>query len=101
VAVLRIELQDGFDGDTVVCTLDGHEVARLSDVQSSLVTSLADVAEVEVPDEGPLTVSVTLPARGLQATARVEDPRTQRWVVARVVDGRLTAEPRSEQPGYL
>jgi hypothetical protein len=101
VAVLRIELQDGFDGDEVVCALDGREVARLSGVRSSLVTSLAAVAEVQAPDKGPVTVDVKLPARGLHATATVNDPTTQRWVVVRVVDGRLTAEARSEQPRYL
>jgi hypothetical protein len=101
VAVLRIELQDGFDGDEVVCTLDGREVARLPDVRSSLVTSLAEVAEIRAPDEGPVDVGVRLPARGLEATARVEDPTIQRWVVVRVVEDRLTAEVRSEQPGYL
>lgn len=101
MAVLRIELQDGFVGDEVACTLDGREVARLSDVRSSLVTSLAGVAEVPAPDRGPVAVGVTLAARGLQATATVEDPATQRWVVVRLVEGRLTAEARSEQPGYL
>lgn len=101
MAVLRVELQDGFDGDDVVCTLDGREVARLSGVRSSLVTSLAAVAELEAPDRGPIDVGVELPDRGLQTTVRVADPATQRWVVVRVVDGRLTAEARSEQPRYL
>ena len=101
MAVLRIELQDGFDDDEVVATLDGREVARLSSVRSSLVTSLADVAEVRAPDAGPVTVGVGLPGRGLEASARVDDPATQRWIAVRVVDGRLLVEPRSEQPGYL
>lgn len=101
MAVLRIELQDGFDVDEVVCTLDGREVARLAGVRSSLVTALADVAEVRAPDEGPVTVGVGLPARDLHATVTLDDPQTQRWVVVRVVEGRLTAEPRGEQPGYM
>jgi hypothetical protein len=101
VVVLRIELQDGFDDDEVVCTLDGREVGRLSGVQSSLVTSLADVIETQAPARGPVAVSVSLPARGLQATARLSDPARERWIVVRVIDGRLTVEPRTEQPGYL
>jgi hypothetical protein len=101
VALVRIELQDGFDGDEVVCTLGGREVARLPNVRSSLVTSLAEVAEIVVPDEGTADVGVRLPARGIEATATVEHPATQRWIVVRVVEGRLTAEVRSEQPGYL
>ncbi len=101
MAVLRIELQDGFNDDDVICTLDGREVARLSGVRSSLVTALADVIEVHVPPDRPVTIGLRLPRRGLQASTQVTDPTTQRWVVVRIIDGRLTAEPRTEQPGYL
>jgi hypothetical protein len=101
MAVLRVELQDGFDGDDVVCTLDGREVSRLSGVRSSLVTSLAAVAEVQAPDTGPVEVGVELPARGLRTTIAVEDPTTQRWVTVRVVDDRLTVEAHSDQPRYM
>lgn len=100
MAVLRIELQDGFEDDEVVCTLDEREVARLSGVRSSLVTSLADVIEVDAP-EGPVTVGVLLPGRRLRTATQVTDPASQRWIVVRVLDDRLTAEPRTEQPGYL
>jgi hypothetical protein len=101
VAVLRIELQDGFAGDEVVCTLDGREVARLSDVRTSLVTSLAAVVEVDAPDAGPFDVGVSLPEKGLRTDVTVRDPDTERWVVAHVVDGRLVGATATEPPPHL
>ena len=101
MAVLRIELQNGFAGDEVVCTLGGREVARLPDVRTSLVTALAAVVEEEVPDSGPFDVGVSLPATGARTQVTVTDPATERWVVVNVVDGRLVAATATEPPPHV
>jgi len=101
VGILRIELHDGFDGDEVVCTIDGREVARLSAVRSSLASTLAAFAEVQAPDVGPFTVGVALPAKSLATDATITDPATERWLAVRVVEGSLTAALWTEPPPHL
>lgn len=99
MATLRIELQDGFEGDDVVCTVDGRDVLRRSAVRTDLRISRADAIEVEVPDD-PLTVEVQVPNRSLAAEVRL-DPRAQPYVLVRIVEGRLEVRPAADMPFYL
>lgn len=101
MAVLRIELLDGFAGDDVVCTVDGRQVARLSDVRTSLVTSLAAVVEAQAPDAGPFAVGVSVPAKELETEVTVSDPTTERWVVVHLVDGMLVSATATEPPPHF
>jgi antitoxin (DNA-binding transcriptional repressor) of toxin-antitoxin stability system len=97
--VLTIEFQEGFEGDEVVCTVDGREVARLPAVRTNLAISRADSVTVEVPD-GPATVGIALPARGLRTDVQV-DPREHRYVLVDLEGGRLVATATGEMPRYM
>ena len=99
MATLGIELQDGFEGDEVVCTVDGREVLRRSAVRTDLRISRADSVEVQVPDD-PSTVQVQVPNRSLAAEARLV-PREERYLLVRIVEGRLQATPAADMPFYL
>jgi hypothetical protein len=99
VATLTIELQDGFEDDEVVCTVDGREVARLSGVRTNLAISRADAVTVEVPD-GPETVSIALPARGLATEVQIEAGGHQYVLVNAGPEG-LVATATTELPRYM
>jgi hypothetical protein len=99
VAPLTIELQDGFEDDEVVCTVDGREVARLTGVRTNLAISRADSVTVEVPD-GPATVGVALPARGL-ATEVAVDAAGHRYVVVNAGPSGLVATATADMPRYM
>jgi antitoxin (DNA-binding transcriptional repressor) of toxin-antitoxin stability system len=97
--VLTIELQEGFEGDEVVCTVDGREVARLPAVRTNLAISRADSVTVTMP-ERPVTVGIALPARGLRTDVQV-DPLVHRYVVVNLEGGRLEATASGEMPRYM
>jgi hypothetical protein len=99
VATLRIELQDGFEDDEVICTVGGREVARRPAVRTDLRISRADAIELEVPD-APLTVGVQVPTRGLAAELDL-DPREHPYLLVRIVAGRLEVRPTPDMPVYL
>ena len=61
---LRIDLQDGFDGDTVVVTVNGEEIFREQGVRTKTQVGAARYVKMEV-EIGATTVMVTLPERGL------------------------------------
>jgi hypothetical protein len=99
VAALRIELQDGFEDDEVVCTVGGREVARRPAVRTDLRISRADAIALDVAD-APLTVGVRLPARGLAAELGL-DPREHPYLLVRIVEGRLELRPSGDLPVYF
>jgi hypothetical protein len=99
VASLRIELQDGFEDDEVVCTVGGRDVARRAAVRTDLRISRADAIALEVPD-ALLTVGVRVPTRDLAAEASF-DPREEAYLLVRIVAGRLELRPSAEVPLYL
>ncbi len=55
---LRIDLQEGFDNDTVVVRVDGPEVYRKSGVQTRVVVGVADSFEVTARDPAHVEVEV-------------------------------------------
>jgi hypothetical protein len=99
VAALRIDLQDGFEDDEVVCTVDGREVLRRSAVRTDLRINRADSLEVALPD-APATVGIAVPTRDL-ATELTIDAREHPYLGVRIVEGRLEATPMTERPFYL
>jgi hypothetical protein len=99
VATLRIELQDGFEDDEVVCTVDGREVARQSAVRTDLRINRAASLEAEVPD-APLALGIEVPTRDLATELRL-DPRQHPYVGVRIVGGRLEATPLTDAPFFL
>ena len=99
MATLRIELQDGFEADEVICTVGGREVARRPAVRTDLRISRAGAIELDVPD-ARLTVGLQVPTRGL-GTELGLDPREHPYLLLRIVDGRLDARPSGDMPVYM
>lgn len=64
---IRIALQDGFEGDTVVIKVNGKEVFNQESVKTKRQIGKAAAFEFEV-DEGPTSVEVSLPLRNLSET---------------------------------
>jgi hypothetical protein len=70
VGRLEIALQDGFDHDTVVVSIDGAEVFRKDGVTTRTQISLADSFEVDAPD-GSAQLRIDVPSRGVSDSVAV------------------------------
>lgn len=64
---VRIALQDGFEGDTVIVKVNGKEVFKQENVKTKRQIGKAASFEVEV-EEGPVNVLVSLPLKNLSET---------------------------------
>ena len=99
MATLRIDLQGGFDRDTVEIWIDEERRWREESVTTKFTLDLAASVPLEVPD-GPTDVRVVLPEKaieqGLEALVAGET-----YVVARVDNDRLQLEQLAEAPYYL
>ncbi len=93
---LTLHLQDGFDDDEVVVSVNGHVVRRLEHVTTRLLLGLAETLDLDVPSPR-CRLDVDLPRRGLQAEADVAAPA---HVGASVCFGHLTLLVRDEPFGY-
>lgn len=71
MARVGIHLQDGFTGDQVVVRVNGEERLRRDDVRTRRVLGLAEHAELDV-DDGPLSIEVSVPGRGLEKRLELE-----------------------------
>jgi hypothetical protein len=87
VARLQIALQDGFDADAVVVSVDGTEVFRKDGVTTRRQIGLADTFEVDVP-ERPAQLEVAVPSRGVSEAVPV-DVREQPVVTLSLREGRI------------
>ena len=67
MTAIRIALQDGFDGDTVVVKVNGKEVFKQENVNTKRQIGKAASFEVEVA-EGSANVEVSLPLKNLSET---------------------------------
>ena len=71
MAVLRIDLQEGFDNDTVVLRADGAEVWRKDKVKTRLPVGVAESFEVRTARDRA-TIEVQVPARRLTASVEID-----------------------------
>lgn len=67
---LHIELQDGFDDDRVVASVNGVEVLSLDHVTTRMQTGFAAAATTQAAD-GKALLEVSLPASGQQASTEI------------------------------
>lgn len=97
--VLRVDFQEGFDGDEVVVRVDGREVRR-DRVTTSESVGYAGSVEVEVDEGTTADVTVDVPTRGLagRAAATVDGDV---FVGATISGGRLALVVSAEPMGYL
>ena len=99
MATLRIDLQGGFDRDTVEIWIDEERRWREESVTTKFTLDLAASVPLEVPD-GPTDVRVVLPEKAMeQALEALVAGET--YVVARVDNDRLQLEQLAEAPYYL
>jgi hypothetical protein len=99
VATLRIDLQGGFEADTVEIWLDEELRQREDGVTTNLSVDLASSVPLVVPD-GPADVRIVLPERGLEETVEAL-VAGDTYVTARIENGRLLVEQLAEAPYYL
>ena len=99
MATLRIDLQGGFEGDTVEIWLDEELTQSEQGVTSNLSVDLAASVPLVVPD-GPVDVRIVLPDRGFEETVEAL-VAGDTYVTARLEDGRLVVEQLAEAPYYL
>ena len=99
MATLRIDLQGGFEADTVEIWLDEELRQREDGVTTNLSVDLASSVPLVVPD-GPVDVRVALPDRGLEETVEAL-VAGDTYVTARIENGRLLVEQLAEAPYYL
>lgn len=98
MARLQVALQDGFDEDAVVVSLDGREVFRKDGVTTRRQISLAESFEIDAPDQ-PAELHVDVMSRGVSDSIAV-DARAQPIVTLSLRDGRI--EPRfPERLGFV
>jgi hypothetical protein len=71
--VLHIDLQEGFDQDAVVVSVNDQPVFDKNAVSTRMQIGLADRAQAEVP-QGVVTISVSLPKKRLSTSipARID-----------------------------
>ena len=99
MATLRIDLQGGFDRDTVEIWIDEERRWREESVTTKFTLDLAASVPLEVLD-GPADVRVVLPEKAIeQALEALVAGET--YVVARVENDRLQLEQLAEAPYYL
>ena len=99
MATLRIDLQGGFEGDTVEIWLDEELRQREDGVTTNVTVDLASSVPLVVPD-GPADVRIALPERGLEETVEAL-VAGDTYVTARIENGRLVVEQLAEAPYYL
>lgn len=87
MARLQIALQDGFDADAVVVSVDGTEVFRKDGVTTRRQIGLADTFEVDVPEQ-PAQLEVAVPSRGVSEAVPF-DVREQPVVTLSLREGRI------------
>jgi hypothetical protein len=97
--MLRIDLREGFSGDTVVVRAGGRELLRREGVSTDYSVGLAASLELDVP-EGVPEVEVELPERGIRGAAPVP-PGAAVLACAVSPEGRLTCSALAEPPLYM
>lgn len=100
MAILRIDLQEGFQNDEVVIRIDEQEVYRKAGVQTNLAIALADSVELSV-SEGTLNVEVAVPSRSgsESVTVAVQDPTYLAFSITS--GGRITHKTSREPFRYM
>ena len=97
--LLRIDLQDGFEGDTVVVKINNKELYRKKGVKTQLTLGYADSLETEVP-EGQNTIEIELPEKNIfeSISLTVSSPV---YLGLSVSDGKIVARQSKEFFAYL
>lgn len=82
--VVHLDLQDGFDGDTVSVEVEGREVTRKRDVKTRRMIGLAESLVVQIPDSAK-AIRISVPEKGI--ACMVDVPKARTYVGASVANG--------------
>jgi hypothetical protein len=96
---LRVDLQEGFQNDTVVVEVDGSEVLCKGGLSTNWSVGLADAVETQVP-RGVVNVKVSLPARGLSEMIALQVTQPT-YLYVSIVGGKIEARPSDVATQYL
>ncbi len=72
---MRIDLQEGFNRDSVEILVNGKSVLRAEGVTTKRMLGLALSSEIEVPD-GTLDIEIKIPTKNLSKKTSVEASTT-------------------------
>jgi hypothetical protein len=95
--MLRIHLQEGFSGDTVIIRVDGREVARREGVTTQTQIGAAEVVDVEV-GTGPVSVETEVVTKGIAGAIRIERPGETGHVGISVAEGGRMEQRAQKEP---
>ena len=99
MALLHIDLQEGFEDETVVIKVAGKEAFRKTNVRTKLQIGLADSFETTIED-GPVTVEIELPSKHLSKSIEVQGSNAV-YLGVSVIEGKIEHRISREQFGYL
>ncbi|MDF3144740.1 MULTISPECIES: hypothetical protein [unclassified Streptomyces] len=99
MSVLRIALQEDFQGEHVVVTVDGTVVLDDPSVHTRRQIGLARSIEVPVRDGG-ITVEVSVHG-GPRESVEIDTTVSKAVLVDLDADGRLTVRASGDLPGYV
>ena len=99
MGMLKVALEEGFEGDAVVVEVNGRPVYDSGGVSTRMQIGLADSFEVPV-EEDQAVLEVSVPSQGV--TGRFEAPVADRMHVGvSLQDGELVFRSSKEPFGYL
>jgi hypothetical protein len=99
MALLYIDLQEGFTDDTVIVRVNDAEVFRQENVETRLQIGLAESVEVTVA-EGSVDVEVLVASRSLSKAIKVQ-VSAETYVGVSIVEGKIDYHISDNMIGYL
>jgi len=96
---LKVDLQEGFSGETVVILLNGREVYR-NVAKTRTQIGLADSRSFDLPPQH-LTLEVTIPLSGVSESLDLDLLQDAYVGVTVLSDGAISLRSSSEPFGYL
>lgn len=98
VITLRVDFQDGFQGDEVVVSVDGSERLRRAEVSTKRVIGLAGKDTIEI-EQGPHTVLISVPGRGISKQIAI-DVNDDAYLGVSITHENIDTIVRGEPFGY-
>lgn len=99
MALLVVDLQEGFADDLVLIRVNGLEVFHKEGVKTKLLLGYADSFKIQVP-EGSVNVEVILPSKNLSETILLQVTK-EVYLGLSIHNGRIDYRISNEPFGYL
>lgn len=96
--ILAIDLQDGFEDDTVILQVNGENVYHKEDVSTKLLLGLADSFKTEV-EKGPIKIDISAQTKGIKKTISL-DVSADTYLGISIVNGIIEYIVSNEPFGY-